>query len=167
MRTDPADNGGLFVGRRPGTAPIRYRELPVRGTELRQRVDGSLAGFVLAAIAAVCVLCWGPIPLVCLWIGSQVDYLTGSVSLGILVAFIGLFALLFGALALLRLLDQAWILVRRAAGHDQRTGVMARVFGLTAVVCAAVFLVWFLVIHGPGSSTFSSGGRTTWPALPG
>ena len=25
MRTDPTDNGGLFVGRRPGTAPIRYR----------------------------------------------------------------------------------------------------------------------------------------------
>ena len=25
MRTDPTDNGGLFIGRRPGTAPIRYR----------------------------------------------------------------------------------------------------------------------------------------------
>jgi hypothetical protein len=167
MRTDPADNGGLFVGRRPGTAPIRYRTLPARGSEHRRRVDGSLAGVLLAAIAGLCVLCWGPIPLACLWIGSQVDYLTGSVSLGILVAFIGLFALLFGALSLLRRLDQAWILVRRAAGHDQRTGVMARVFAITAVLCAGVFLVWFVVIHGPGSSTFSSGGRTTWPALPG
>jgi hypothetical protein len=167
MRTDPADNGGLFVGRRPGTAPISYRKLPVRGSERRQRVDDSLARVLLAAIAALCVLCWGPIPLVCLWIGSQVDYLTGSVSLGILMAFIALFALLFGALALLRRLDQAWILVRRAAGQDQRAGVMVRVFALTAVACAGVFLVWFIVIHGPGSSTFSSGGRTTWPALPG
>jgi hypothetical protein len=167
MRTDPADNGGLFVGRRPGTAPIRYRELPVRASERRQRVDGSLADVLLATIAALCVLCWGPIPLACLWIGSQVDYLTGSVSLGILVAFVGLFVLLFGALSLLRRLDQAWILVRRAAGHDQRTGVMARVFAITVVLCAGVFLVWFVVIHGPGSSTFSSGGRTTWPALPG
>jgi hypothetical protein len=167
MRTDPADNGGLFVGRRPGTAPIRYRELPVRGSERRRRVDGGLADVMLVAIAALCVLCWGPIPLACLWIGSQVDYLTGSVSVGILVAFIGLFALLFGALLLLRRLDEAWILVRRAAGHDQRTGAMARIFAITALVCAAVFLVWFVVIHGPGSSTFSSGGRTTWPALPG
>jgi hypothetical protein len=159
MRTDPSDNGGLFVGRRPGTAPIRFRALPKRGSERRQRMDGSLAGVLLAAIAAICVLCWGPIPLACLWIGSQIDYLTGSVSLGILVAFIGLFVLLFGALALLRRLDQAWILVRRAAGHDQRSGVLGRVFATTAVLCAAAFLVWFLVIHGPGSSTFSGGGR--------
>jgi hypothetical protein len=166
MRTDPAENGGLFVGRRPGTAPIRYRALPVRGSERRQRVDGSLAGVLLGAIAALCMLCWGPIPLACLWIGSQVDYLTGSVGLGILVAFIGLFALLFGALSLLRRLDQAWILVRRAAGHDQRTGVLGQVFAITAVVCASVFLAWFVVIHGPGSSTFSPGGGEDI-ALPG
>jgi hypothetical protein len=159
MRTDPSDNGGLFVGRRPGTAPIRFRTLPQRGSERRQRVDGSLAGILLAAIAAISVLCWGPIPLACLWIGSQVDYLSGSVSLGILVAFIGLFALLFGALWLMRRLDQAWILVRRAAGHDQRTGALGRIFAITAVICGIVFLVWFVVIHGPGSSTFSGGGR--------
>jgi hypothetical protein len=122
-------------------------------------VDGSLAGVLLAAIAALCVLCWGPIPLACLWIGSQVNYLTGSVSLGILVAFISLFALLFGTLSLLRRLDQAWILVRRAAGYDQRNGVLGRVFAITAVICAAVFLFWFVIIHGPGSSTFSGGGR--------
>ncbi len=43
MRSDPSDNGGLFVGRRPGTAPVRFRTLPERGSEPRQRVDGSLA----------------------------------------------------------------------------------------------------------------------------
>ena len=36
----------------------------------------------------LCLLCWGPIPLACLWVGSQVDYLSGSVSLGILAAFV-------------------------------------------------------------------------------
>jgi hypothetical protein len=159
MRTDPSDNGGLFVGRRPGTAPIRFRSLPQRGSARRQRVDGSLAGILLAAIAIISLLCWGPIPLACLWIGSQVDYLSGSVSLGILVAFIGLFALLFGALSLMRRLDQAWILLRRAAGHDQRTGALGRVFGITAIICAVIFTIWFVVIHGPGSSTFSGGGR--------
>jgi predicted secreted protein len=158
MRTDPSDNGGLFVGRRPGTAPVRFRALPERGGELRQRVDGSLATLLLAAIALVSLLCWGPIPLACLWIGSQADYLSGSVGVGILVAFAGLFALLFGALALLRRLDSSWILVRRAAGHDQRTGALGRVFAITAVVCAAIFLVWFVVIHGPGSSLVSGNG---------
>ncbi len=157
MRSDPSDTGGLFVGRRPGTAPVRFRTLPERGSETRQRVDGSLANLLFAAMTALSLLCWGPIPLACLWLGSEANYLSGSVSLGILVAFAGLFGLLFGTLMVLRRLDQAWILVRRAAGHDQRTGVMGRIFGVTAVVCAIVFAVWFLVIHGPGSSTISGG----------
>jgi hypothetical protein len=157
MRSDPSDNGGLFVGRRPGTAPVRFRTLPERGGELRQRVDGSLAGGLLAAMTFLSLLCWGPIPLACLWLGSEADYLSGSVSIGILVSFIGLFGLLFGTLMLLRRLDQAWILVRRAAGHDQRTGVLGRIFGITAAVGAIIFTIWFVVIHGPGSITVSGG----------
>ncbi len=151
MRSDPSDTGGLFVGRRPGTAPTRFRTLPERGGSLRQRFDGSIAGVLLAAMILLSLLCWGPIPLACLWIGSQVDYLSGSVSFGILVSFIGLFALLFGALAILRRLDQAWILVRRAAGHDQRTGILGRIFATTAAICAVVFAFWFLIINGPGT----------------
>ena len=158
MRSDPSDNGGLFVGRRPGTAPVHYRALPSRGSQLRQRVDGSFANILLASIAAISLLCWGPIPLACLWIGSQIDYLSGSVSLGLLVSFAGLFAMLFGALSLMRRIDQAWILVRRAAGHDQRTGALGRIFAVTAAVCAVVFVFWFVVIHGPGSSIVSGSG---------
>src|SRR5437764_5791607 len=151
MRSDPSDTGGLFVGRRPGTAPVRYRKLPQRAGELRERLDGSVANLLLAAMVGVCLLCWGPIPLACLWLGSQADYLTGSVSAGILVAFVALFVLLFGSLALLRRLDQAWILVRRAAGHDQRNGVLGRIFAMTAVVGVLLFGLGFVVIHGPGS----------------
>jgi hypothetical protein len=157
MRTDPADNGGLFVGRRPGTAPVHYRTAPERGSARRQRVDGSFANLLLGAMVFLSLLCWGPIPLACLWLGSEADYLSGSVSLGILVAFVALFALLFGTLVLLRRLDQAWILVRRAAGHDQRSGILGRVFAVTAMICAAIFIVWFLIIHGPGSSDISGG----------
>jgi hypothetical protein len=159
MRTDPSDNGGLFVGRRPGTAPVRFRSLPKLGSERRQRADGSLAGLMLAAITLLCLLCWGPIPVACLWLGSQANYLTGSVSLGILVSFGGLFALLFGTLALMKRIDSAWILVRRAAGHDQRTGALGRIFAATAVVCALGFLLWFLVLHGPGTSLVVRGGE--------
>jgi hypothetical protein len=157
MRSDPSDNGGLFVGRRPGTAPVRFRSLPKRGSELRQRVDGSLAGILLSGMILLSLLCWGPIPLACLWIGSQANYLSGSVSLGILVSFIGLFGLLFGVLSVLRRMDQAWILVRRAAGHDQRSGALGRVFAGTVVVCALLFALWFLVLHGPGASLAGPG----------
>ena len=83
-------------------------------------MDGSLAGVLFAAMVVVSLLCWGPIPVACLWVGSQAEYLTNSVSLGILSAFVALGVLLFGALMILKRLDNAWILVRRAAGHDQR-----------------------------------------------
>jgi hypothetical protein len=157
MRSDPTDNGGLFVGRRPGTAPVQYRDNPERGGELRQRVDGSLAGTLLAGMIFLSLLCWGPIPIACLWVGSQANYITGSVGAGILIAFAALFGLLFGALALLKRMDNAWILVRRAAGHDQRNGCMGKIFGTTAVICGLVFAFWFVVIHGPGSSIVSGG----------
>ena len=155
--SDPSDNGGLFVGRRPGTAPVRFRALPRRGSDLRQRFDGSFAGLLLSSMIVLSVLCWGPIPIACLWLGSKANYLTGSVSLGILASFVGLFTLLFGTLSLLRRIDQAWVLVRRAAGHDQRTGVLGRIFAITAAVCATAFLLWFLVIHGPGTGLVTKG----------
>ena len=53
MRTDPSDTGGLFVSRRPGTAPVHYRALPQRAGELRQRVDSSLAGVMLSGMFAI------------------------------------------------------------------------------------------------------------------
>lgn len=165
MRTDPSDTGGLFIGRRPGTAPVRFRTIPRRGTERRQRIDAFMADLLLCAMEAVSLLCWGPIPLACLWIGSELDYLSGSVLLGILVAFLALFPLLFGALSVVLQLDHAWILVRRAAGHDQRTGALVRIFGYTAVVCGIAFTFWFLVIHGPGSIITPGRGET--PAWPG
>jgi predicted secreted protein len=160
LRTDPSDNGGLFAGRRPGTAPIRFRKLPKRAGEARERLDGSLANLIMVAMVVISLLCWGPIPLACLWLGSRANYLTGSVSLGILASFAALFTLLFGALSLLRRLDHAWILVRRAAGFDQRSGVLGRIFAATAAICAILFAIWFLVIHGPGSSTISTRGGT-------
>ena len=123
MRTDPSDTGGLFVGRRPGTAPVRYRALPERGSESRQRLDGSLANAMWLGIVLLCLLCWGPIPLACLWIGSQCDYLSGSVGLGILVAFIALFVLLFGATAAICGLAFAfWFLVIHGPGSVTISG---------------------------------------------
>ena len=115
MRTDPSENGGLFVGRRPGTAPIRFRALPQRGSNARQRIDNALARLLFAAMVIGCLLCWGPIPLACIWVSAQSNYLTGSVSLGFLLAIVALFVLLFGTLMILRRLDNAWI--RRVRGR--------------------------------------------------
>ena len=152
MRTDPTDTGGLFVGRRPGTAPTRYRAQPQTGSARRRRVDGLVAHAVLGLMVLVNLLFWGPIPVLGLWVASQVQYQTDSVSLGILLGFVLLLALLFGGLALLKRMDRFWILARRAAGHDQRQGVLGRVFATTAVIGAACFIFWLLFIGGLGSS---------------
>jgi hypothetical protein len=150
VRTDPTDTGGLFVGRRPGTAPTRYGAPPERGGRGRRAADALLAHLLLAVMVVLNLLFWGPIPAAALWVASQVQYVTDSVSLGILLGFCFLLAALFLGLAVLKRLDRAWIVVRRAAGIDQRGGVLARVFATTAVIGAIGFTAWLLLIGGLG-----------------
>ena len=152
MKTDPTDTGGLFVGRRPGTRPIKYRQVPEYRGERRQRVDRLLAGGLLALMVGINLLFWGPLPLAWLWVASQIDYLTGSTFLGIVSAFFGLLLTLLAGLVVMRRIDVLWILVRRAAGHDQREGTVPRVFAITAIIGAILFFGWLLLIEGPGSS---------------
>jgi hypothetical protein len=149
-RNDPTDTGGLFIGRRPGTGPVHYRGDPQRGGGARQRTDRALAAGVLLVETVLCLTLWGPQPLAWLWVGSQVDYHTGSVSLGIVVAFVGMIASLMATLALAVRLDAIWKVIRRAGGIDQRDGVLSRIFMVTAIVAALAFGFWFLIIEGPG-----------------
>jgi hypothetical protein len=151
-RNDPTDTGGLFIGRRPGTAPLRYRDPPEPGGRRRQMADALLAGAVLAAEALVVLSAWGPQPVGWLWVGSQVDYRSGSVFLGITVAFLGLIASLILTLMIAARLDHLWRLVRRAAGHDQREGVLGRIFMVTAIVAAVAFTLWLVLLEGPAPS---------------
>jgi hypothetical protein len=151
-RNDPTDTGGLFIGRRPGTGPLKYRGAPERGGAGRRRTDAALAAAVLALIVVLCLTLWGPQPVAWLWVGSQVDYRSGSVSAGLAVAFAGMIGTLMLTLALATRLDRTWRILRRAAGHEQREGVLVRVFAATAVVAGLAFLVWFVVLEGPAPS---------------
>lgn len=157
MRTDPTDNGGLFIGRRPGTAPVKYRALPQRGSASRRRIDKLVAFAVLALMFVISALYWGPIPAGALWVASQVQFHTDNLGFGLLTGFAVLLGVLFGGLMVLKRLDQLWILLRRAAGVDQREGVIGRVFGLTAVIGATLFMGWLLLIAGPGASLAPTG----------
>jgi hypothetical protein len=158
VRTDPTDNGGLFVGRRPGTAPTKYRSLPEHGSPSRRTADRLIAYGLLAIEIIISLLFWGPIPAGALWLASRVQYWGGNVGVAILVGFVAMLAVLIGGLMVLKRVDRAWILVRRAAGIDQRQGAMGRVFAVTAALGAAIFAFWFIVINGPGSSSFSGQG---------
>jgi len=151
-RNDPTDTGGLFIGRRPGTGPVRYRTPPERGDERRRRIDALLAAAVLVAELLIVLSAFGPQPVGWLWIGSQVDFRTGSVFLGITVAFLGLLATVIVTLVVATRLDHFWCLLRRAAGHDQRDGVLGRIFMTAAIVAAIAFTVWLVLIEGPAPS---------------
>jgi hypothetical protein len=150
-RNDPTDTGGLFIGRRPGTGPLKYRQ-PPEPDGGRTRMDGVLANLVLLVEVVLCLSLWGPQPVAWLWVGSQVDYLTESVSAGIAIAFAGLIASLLLTLAVATRLDGLWRILRRAAGHGQQEGALGRIFAVTAIVAGIAFTFWFLVIEGPGPS---------------
>jgi hypothetical protein len=151
-RNDPTDTGGLFIGRRPGTAPLRYRSDPQRAGERRRRADAVLAALVLVLETLVCLTLWGPQPVAWLWVGSQVDYRTDSVTAGIAVAFAGMLATLMLTLGLAARMDRAWRILRRAAGHEQQEGLLGRIFAVTAIVALVAFCFWFAILEGPSPS---------------
>jgi hypothetical protein len=150
VRTDPTDNGGMFVGRRPGTAPVRYRALPKAGSSARRRLDKGVANIVLAGMVLLNLLFWGPIPAGGLWVAAQVQYHSHNIGLALLVGFAVILTALFGGLAVLKRIDQVWILVRRAAGYDQRSGVLGTVFAITCAIGVVCFTVWLLGFAGLG-----------------
>jgi hypothetical protein len=147
---DPTETGGLFIGRRPGTAPLRYREQPVEAGSKRRRLDSVIAAGLLVLETVLLATLWGPQPAGWLWIGAQVDHAASSVSLGILVAFVGMLVTIFATIAIAMRLDRMWKLVRRASGHEQKKGALERIFVISMAVAGIAFLVWFLLIQGPG-----------------
>ena len=149
---DPTDTGGLFIGRRPGTAPVRWRDDVTATSKLRRRADDVLADCLLAVEILLCLSLLGPQPVAWLWVGSQVDYLTGYVTAGIATALLGSLASLMVTMAAAKRVDHAWKLVRRAAGHRQERGALERIFASSVAVAVVAFGIWFLIIQGPGPS---------------
>lgn len=150
---DPTDTGGLFIGRRPGTAPVRFRGTPP-GAGSRRRVDALLAYGLLALELVLCLSLLGPQPVLWLWVGSQAEYLTGYVTAGISTIMLGSLASLFLTMVLAKRVDHAWKLVRRAAGHRQEQGALERIFVISVAFAAVAFGIWLVFIRGPGSSVF-------------
>jgi hypothetical protein len=153
-RNDPTDTGGLFIGRRPGTAPVRYRETPAVGSRTRQRFDRLLAWVLLAIELVLCLSLFGPQPAGWMWVGSQVEYQTGYVTAGISTIMIGSLTSLFLTMVVAKRVDHAWKLVRRAGGHRQERGAIEVIFAISVGIAVIAFGIWFLIIEGPGSQVF-------------
>ena len=120
------------------------------GSPTRRRADDWLARLILVVEVLLLVTLWGPQPAAWLWVGGQVQGATGSVEPAIVVAFAGMLFTLFLTLVIVKWLDHAWRLVRRAAGHPQTEGLVERVFVVSAGIALLIFSFWFLIIAGPG-----------------
>lgn len=130
---------------------MRYNEVEP-ASERRRFADNLLAHTLLAVELVLCLSLFGPQPLGWLWIGSQVDYLTGYVTAGIATIMVGCLASLMLTMALAKRVDHAWKLVRRAAGHRQERGALERIFVVSVGVAVVLFAAWFLIVEGPGPS---------------
>jgi hypothetical protein len=156
---DPTESGGLFIRRSAeGNRGLRYRGAPQRGGEGRQRLDRAIAWGLLTVELLLCLSLFGPQPLFWFWFGSQMEYWTGSVMVGILTILFGTLASLMLTVALAKRVDEVWKLVRRAAGHDQQRGALEIIFAVSTVVAVVVFSVWFLIVQGPGPTVAPGGG---------
>lgn len=149
---DPTDTGGMFIGRRPGTAPVRFRESAPTASPRRRRLDSFLAAALLALETLLCFSLFGPQPLGWLWVGSQVEYLTGAVTAGISTIMLGSLASLMVTMVIAKKVDHAWKLVRRAGGHRQERGALEWIFAITVTFTVMAFSIWFFLIEGPGPS---------------
>jgi hypothetical protein len=146
---DPTDTGGLFIGRRPGTAPVRFRAADPDELARRRRGNKLLAAALLALETLLCLSLFGLQPAGWLWVGSQVEYQTGFVTAGISTIMLGCIASLFLTIAAAKRVDHGWKLVRRAAGYHQERGALERIFAGSVGIAVIVFTVWFLFIQGP------------------
>ena len=149
---DPTDTGGLFVGRRPGTAPIRFRAADPDEKARRRRGHKLLAGGLLGLETLLCLSLLGPQPAAWLWVGSQVEYQTGAVTAGIATIMIGTLASLMLTMVLAKRVDYWWKLARRAGGHHQERGALERIFVLACGLALVGASLWFLIIQGPAPS---------------
>ena len=150
-QNDPTDTGGLFIGRRPGTGPLRYPTQPAAGGAGRRRFDAVLAAGILVVETLLCATLWGPQPAAWLWLGSQLYHETDSIGFAILLAFVGMLTTILGTLAIAMRLDRVWKIVRRASGHEQEKGALEPIFVISMAVAGVAFLIWLFVIQGPGA----------------
>jgi hypothetical protein len=104
-------------------------------------------------MAVVNLLFWGPAPAAALWVAAHISDDGRNIFLAIVAGFALCLAVLMIGLVVLKRLDALWVLLRRAAGHDQRNGIIGPMFAVCAVVGGAGFTIWLVFIAGLGSST--------------
>jgi hypothetical protein len=112
---------------------------------------------LVAIMVAGSLFLWVGVPLIWLWIGSQLQDSAG-ISTALAVTFFGAVGSIL-ALAV----GLGWVNHRHQAlkegetGRRQDHGVLGQILAVTAGIAVAIFSVWFIIFAGPGPSIKISG----------
>lgn len=152
MRNDPSDNGGLFLGRRPGSAPLHYRHRPDAGSKEQQRRDRRLAAGLAGLMGMLALASLPTLPLGWLFLAAQIPALAARPLLAVAIAFLGILLSGLAVLAALVRMDRWWILMRRAGGIEQRRGLLGPLLAAVAALAGLGMGGWLVLGGGLAQS---------------
>jgi hypothetical protein len=104
---------------------------------------------------ALCLSIFGPQPLGWLWVGSQVDFATDSLSAGLAVAFVGSATTIIATVWAGKRLELVWVRLHPETADEARPGLFERAFVISTILAVIGFALWFLVFAGPGGPTIA------------
>jgi hypothetical protein len=117
---------------------------------LRAGASGAL--LVLMMLGAGLVL-WVGVPVLWLYIGSQIQGSTGSIGTALGVMMVGVVVSILLIVPLLGWLNRKHLELREARGLDTHGATaLEAVMTVSVAVAVVAFCVWFFVIAGPGPS---------------
>ena len=130
------------------SAEIAIERSPGRDRIGPARVGASL--FIALTEFALCLSIFGPQPLAWLWVGSQVDYATDSLSAGLATAFVGSVTTIVLSVWAGKRLERLFLTLRPDVAAKGRVGLFEVTFVVSTVIAVIGFVFWFFVIAGPG-----------------
>ena len=110
------------------------------------------AATLLVAQALANLALWVPLPLVVLWVASQIDYHSGSLALGVAAGFAVLLVGVRVGVLLVHRIDSAWL--DAANTLRWRDSALSYIAGSCAVIGGGGFGFWLMFVGGLQSSMF-------------
>ena len=116
------------------------------------RTGGSGLLLILIMLGGGIVL-WVGVPVLWLWVGSQIQGKTHSLGAALAAMFLGVLASIFTIVPLLGWLNRKHIELREARGLESYGNTaLEAVMTVSAVIAVVAFGFWFFIIEGPGPS---------------
>lgn len=108
-------------------------------------MDLVAAGGLSVVMGVIVMLVVGALPPGALWVVAQVPFLQERLFLALCVALGIILGVALGALGILTRMDRAWVLLRRAGGIEQKSGILPLIMAVgvgAAVVIGGIYLIF-------------------------